>query len=358
MLIQWGLVVAYTFFPKSTQEIDNELKDFPEENLKEIKRLFAILKPKADTPINIDPAKKGNVNVTRQLQDDMTIAQIKSKAGLNKVKIKFGNGSSGNRGANNRGNLFEPQFADALLTWWAGEPIKDGNMAKAIEHLDQTYEMSESKKFKVDVVGGENTRRPLVFSPKIQLTNPKGSGFDVGKSVTDITVTTDKGPIYLSLKLGGTTTFFNVGVKTVLTKKEIQANKITNPNGKKLLKLFGIDETEFCNVFNGASSGKVDKRPNFDKAAMSHLLQSGIGFNYHIIHKLSGKILSKEMTKQAMMTAAKVSAPVIYYGGKGGKGKRIDIEMQSPTYVFKLNLRDTQGGDGYPTRLMCDFKYR
>jgi len=59
-----------------------------------------------------------------------------------------------------------------------------------------------------------------------------------------------------------------------------------------------------------------------------------------------------------MMTAAKVSAPVIYYGGKGGKGKRIDIEMQSPTYVFKLNLRDTQGGDGYPTRLMCDFKYR
>ena len=25
---------------------------------------------------------------------------------------------------------------------------------------------------------------------------------------------------------------------------------------------------------------------------------------------------------------------------------------------FKLNLRDTQGGDGYPTRLMCDFKYK
>ena len=353
-----GFSVAYTFFPKSTQEIDSELKGFPEENLKEIKRLFAILKPKAPTPINIDPGKKGVVNVTRQLQDDMTIADIKAKADLSKVKIKFGNGSSGNRGANNRGNLFEPQFAEALLSWWAGDAVKDRNMSAAIEHLDKTYEMSESKEFKVDVVGGENTRRPLVFSPKIQLTNPKGKGFDVGKSVTDITVTIDQGPIYLSLKLGGTTTFFNVGVKTILTKKEIQAEKIVNPNGKKLLKLFGINEQEFCNVFNGTSSGRVDKRPKFDKAGLSHLLQSGIGFNYHIIHKLGGKILSKEMTQSAMKTAAAVTAPVVYYGGKGGKGKRIDIEMQSSTYVFKLNLRDTQGGDGYPTRLMCDFKYK
>ena len=353
-----GFSVAYTFFPKSTQEIDSELKDFPEENLKEIKRLFAVLKNKAPTPINIDPGKKGNVNVTRQLQDDMTIADIKTKADLNKVKIKFGNGSSGNRGANNRGNLFEPQFADALLAWWAGDAVKDRNMAAAIEHLDETYEMSESEEFKVDVVGGENTRRPLVFSPKIQLTNPKGKGFDVGKSVTDITVTIDQGPIYLSLKLGGTTTFFNVGVKTILTKKEIEAEKIVNPNGKKLLKLFGINEQEFCNVFNGVSNGGVDKRPKFNKAGLSHLLQSGIGFNYHIIHKLSGKILSKEMTQSAMKTAAAVTAPVVYYGGKGGKGKRIDIEMQSSTYVFKLNLRDTQGGDGYPTRLMCDFKYK
>jgi len=64
------------------------------------------------------------------------------------------------------------------------------------------------------------------------------------------------------------------------------------------------------------------------------------------------------MTQSAMKTAAAVTAPVVYYGGKGGKGKRIDIEMQSSTYVFKLNLRDTQGGDGYPTRLMCDFKYK
>jgi hypothetical protein len=24
--------------------------------------------------------------------------------------------------------------------------------------------------------------------------------------------------------------------------------------------------------------------------------------------------------------------------------------------MFKINIRDTQGTDGYPTRMMCDFK--
>ena len=35
--------------------------------------------------------------------------------------------------------------------------------------------------------------------------------------------------------------------------------------------------------------------------------------------------------------------------------KFIDIKMESSHYKFKLNIRDTQGRDGYPTRLMCDF---
>ena len=57
-----------------------------------------------------------------------------------------------------------------------------------------------------------------------------------------------------------------------------------------------------------------------------------------------------------MKKAAITGNMTIFYGGKTGKGKRIDIEMESPLYKFKLNIRDTQGNDGYPTRLMCDFK--
>jgi hypothetical protein len=56
-----------------------------------------------------------------------------------------------------------------------------------------------------------------------------------------------------------------------------------------------------------------------------------------------------------MIESATVGTVTIHYGGKGGRGKRIDMEMESAHYKFKLNIRDTQGRDGYPTRLMCDF---
>ena len=43
---------------------------------------------------------------------------------------------------------------------------------------------------------------------------------------------------------------------------------------------------------------------------------------------------------------------------KNGTGKRIDMEIMTPKYALKLNIRDTQGKDGYPTRMMADFTYR
>ena len=111
-------------------------------------------------------------------------------------------------------------------------------------------------------------------------------------------------------------------------------------------------------MFNGKLTGKTTKQAKIDAADMKYFLASGIGHGYHIIHKLTGKILSKKMDEAAMNKAATVQSATIYYGGKTGTGKRVDIEMESSTYKFKLNMRDTQGKDGYPTRLMCDFSYK
>lgn len=350
--------MAYDFFPKNTKDLQTKVKGHPAEIRGELFLLYEYLRkqfPKLETPINLDLQKKSNVNVSRFIQEDITISKIMSGAKLTKVKLKFGNGSSGNRGVNNRGNLFEPQFADALLKWWAGEPVQDVAMLRAIEDLDKTYKLRKSKKFKVDVVGGENTKRPLIYSPKIKLTNPKGSGYNIGKSVTDITLHTDKEEIYLSLKLGSTVTFFNVGIKTTLSKNDILAYDIKG-DGAKLLDAFGIDHKLFCDVFNlkAEKMAPVDVRPK----DLSELLKTGIGEGYHVIHKLRGTILSKKMDRTALNKASNVSSAKIYYGGKTGTGRRIDYELESPSYVFKLNIRDTQGGDGYPTRLMCDFSYK
>ncbi len=91
---------------------------------------------------------------------------------------------------------------------------------------------------------------------------------------------------------------------------------------------------------------------------MKSLMETGIGEGYHIIHKVSGKVISKKMDKAALRKASLVSTCKVYYGGKTGTGKRIDMEMESATYKFKINIRDTQGKDGYPTRMMCDFSYK
>jgi hypothetical protein len=355
--------MAYDYFPKDISQIATDLAKLPNykpETIGEIISLYTYLRRTVpiDTPINIDKRKPNQVNVARAIDGTLDLNKIRREAKLNVVKIKYGNGSSGNRGKNNRGNLFEPLYAQALLDWWAGDEVKDKMMLESIEDLDKTYNIRNSNTFKVDVVGGENTKRPLQFAGSIKLQNPKGSGYDIGKSVTDITLTLDRNQkIFLSLKLGTTTTFFNVGVRTILTPQEIKKGDIKNTNGKKLLNLFGIDESKFCDVFNGDLKRGETERFN-PPVGIDVLMKSGIGMGYHIIHKMRNEIISKKMDTPALSKASRVTSGTIYYGGKTGTGKRIDVEFESLTYKFKINIRDTQGRDGYPTRMMCDFSYK
>jgi hypothetical protein len=360
--------MAYTFFPKTASEIQTTLKSPAQKTkVKEIMDVFAWLKakfPAVETPINIDPNKLSLINVTRQLEGDVDLGALKRYAKCSTVKLKFGSGSSGNRGVNNRGNLFEPQFAKALLDWFSGVKITDTKVMAAIQDLDSTYNLKQYKDLNIVQEGALNKKRPLVYTPDIIISAPGGKpGNNIGAIVTDLTVMGDGDVVaYLSLKLGTTATFFNVGVKTVLTTEEIKSGLIENENGKKLLDLFNIKAPVFCDVFNGklAQGYKEDVWPNMSgtqQANLKKLLESGIGNGYHVIHKLSTEVKSIKVDKKYMEAAATPTSCTIYYGGKGGNGKRIDMEIETKKYKLKLNIRDTQGAGGYPTRLMGDFGY-
>jgi len=364
-------MMAYDFFPKSEKDIEDKLKSKSDKYRENCSRVFALLRtkyPKIESPINIDTTKGENspINVVRAVKGSLTESQILS---LSKVqqpfKIKFGDGSSGNRGVQNRGNAFEYEFVDSLIKWREGNTDgMDSIVLSTIEGLDKKYGIGDGKQsdFKVNAEGAANNRRPLTFTNGIKVSNPKGTGTDVGELVTDVTVLWKnkqgvQQTLYLSLKFESTVTFFNVGIKTILTKKEIQSGNIENKDGLALLELFKIDPKRFCEIFNGTGKQGSKETVTPDKTGLKTLLETGIGHNYHVIHKMPGKIKSYEVDESYMRTAATPISQEIYYGGKGGNGKRIDIVVKSSTYEFKLNIRDTQGTDGYPTRMMCDFKY-
>jgi hypothetical protein len=358
--------MAYTFFPKSATEIKTTLKKADVKKVNEIIDLYAYLKkkyPKIEKLINIDPQKIVPVNVTRQLQAVTDIPKILREAKLKTIKLKFGDGSSGGRGVGNKGNAYEGILAKAIESWWAGEKV-ESSLMQTIEKISKLHNLKKCKNLKVNMVGELNNKRPFTFTSNGVIIGSKIpiSNNNLGPVVTDITLECDKKQVYLSLKTGTTVTFFNSGIKTVLSPSEIKTGKITNENGLKILKMFNIHDALFCDIFNGKlKQGYSDDvwktMSSTQKTQLKNFLESGIGHGYTIVHKLTSDTKVYNIDERYMEDAATPTSCIVYYGGKGGAGKRIDMEIKTKHYILKLNMRDTQGGDGYPTRMMCDYTY-
>ena len=164
--------------------------------------------------------------------------------------------------------------------------------------------------------------------------------------------------VYLSLKYSGTVTFFNAGTKKYLTDAELQKGLVTNAGGLALLNMFGINNAVFCSVFNGKGKNlySEDTTSKVDKKALENLIKSGIGYGFHMVHKMGSTIISKDIDKAYRDKASKVTSVKVYYGGKSGNGARVDIEVLTPKYILKFNFRNKQGGK-YISHLMCDYSY-
>ena len=359
--------MAYTFFPTTATEIKQTLKG-DKAKIDEIINVFTYLKSKFKStvsPINIDPSLISKINVTRDLQTEIDLAKIKREAKVTKITMKFGSGSSGGRGVQNKGNAYEGQLAQALRSWWNGEKIMDQKLLQAVEDIAKLHNLKSCKKMEVKEVGELNNKRPFIFSPQVLISSKiQVNDNNLGPVVTDITLICDgKKEIYLSLKTGGTVTFFNSGVRTVLSPAEIKSGRITNADGLKILDMFNINDALFCDIYNGKlKKGYVEDvwktMTAKQKSQLKNFLISGVGHGYTIVHKLTGKTEVYEIDKKYMMEAATPKSCNVYYGGKSGTGKRIDMEIETGHYILKLNIRDTQGGDGYPTRMMCDYSYK
>ena len=216
-------------------------------------------------------------------------------------------------------------------------------------------------------VGGANESRPFIMMGGAPAIGP-GNPLEVGKKLTDITVFhADRSETYLSAKFSSTLTFVNTGVKgqgKPFTEAEVKSGQITNVMGVKLLKALGIDNSTFCQVFNlygtsekAATPHVQDVTADVDKVLLTSLLKSAIGANYWMVHGFdNGNIYFWEVSKSRNNSYSTVSGEAtVYYGGKQGRGKRIDVEFSNRFYDFSMNIRNKQSGI-YPSHVMLDYE--
>ena len=105
---------------------------------------------------------------------------------------------------------------------------------------------------------------------------------------------------YLSLKFGGTVTFYNGGVTTILGRP----NMFT-PNGKipkeglTLLNMFGIDVDLFKEVFymydkkrKGGNKKIIERKKATSE--LTHFARTVVGYGYHLVHKMNNGTIHYE----------------------------------------------------------------
>ena len=351
----------YSFIPQSSDDIRKSTLP----NKDRVAKLFDLIQQQTKSavkdPLAIDFTKPNNIKVHRGLQGELDLKPLESATD---TKLSFGNGSRGNAGAGNRGLAFERFLSKDLGTYiQTRSETADYKYPNFMKAFIRKY-LKNLKDIEVIDEGALNKPRPLKFSGNnVYVGGPLS---DVGPVVTDITLKTDKGPMYLSLKMGGTVTFFNAGVMKYLTKADIESGTIRQKEGKALLDTLGIDHQMFVDVFqkydakaSKAAKNEVNVTTKVNKQRLTEFLASGVGYGYYLIHAAAptkDSVTEFYIDKKDVMNYVQPQKVIVQYP-TGGSAKRIDVLIETPKFTFKVNIRNKQGGT-YPSHVMCDYKVK
>ena len=363
--------MAYNLIPSTFSDAGSSVKHMDNAAAAEGLRLWNYLVNTygMNNPLAFDPTNKKQVKIARALQTEFTKAEIRKKLKISALKVDFGDGSRGNRGSGNQGNLFEQQLEAGINDWIETSELANNKYRDFIYGLVKHYHLEDCIAVRVIAEGGENKKRPM------QLVNGHwkigtaslSTGYEIGSTITDLTLESKcKGkPLhkyYLSLKTSGTTTLSNLGLKTsVFPVDQVKAGKITTTDGIALMKTFGLDEANFCATFNQYQAGNknfkvVDASPNYNKPLLQELIKGSLGYGYHYVHLNKGKIKHMEITERFLNQAANVTNVRISYGGETGGAKRVNIHMTTPLLDMTFNIRNTsdRGTTSDPDRVYPD----
>ena len=272
----------------------------------------------------------------------------------------------------NMGNQYEDDLTQALIDHCSGVKVKKypEHVNMIIDAMIKAYGEGPTKALGE---GGKNQARPLKKKGNNIVISAGGSTTtnNIGATLTDITLTVNGKPIYLSVKFGDTLSFFNCGVRSsgkgklaLFPEAKMKEGEIPG-DGQEYLKMFGIDQQKFIDVFANYGQGTgptVDGHiqkttlESSGKMALEELIASGVGYGYWMVHYTGSKLEVYEIDEDYMKRASTIvgNSVEINYGGATGKGKRIDMIFETQKYEFKFNIRNKQGGV-YPTHSNGDY---
>lgn len=354
--------------------------DYTKHNFQYVLAIISKLLDGEDVRIG-EKGEKGSVSGKKLSQFSRDILnQIKEKPAEYTVKdfndavkelgIKWTNifkgdvtGYSDGLASKNKGNAFEAWFIEHY-----DDPDAhiEENVKKIAKYKKRTGEPRAD--------GGLNQKRPLTFAGGKITCGPAGN-YNVGKVVTDVTVPVDKCPVtgekevYLSLKYGNTVTFVNAGIKKFFTEDFFNGGKLKG-EGKDLLKMLGIDENKFREVFTSYSEPADNKKKKASYAVVDvtsklknnstfqEFMESVMGYGFILVHQISGTnieyidLLTEDSMKHFIsdIESAYVEYPT------GGSAKRVNVVVKYPSIEFSINIRSKDGGV-LPTHIMADYKF-
>lgn len=360
------LTMSYNFVPNDRQSI----LDSNFANKKELAHLYDLIldisKDMKD-PLAIDSASSFNVKIHRSLQGDISSDKLKDLALKTKTKLTFGNGSRGNAGAGNRGLAFEKMLSKDLGLYVRTRSENEDYKYKTFMKPFIKNVLSKAKEIDIVDMGALNQKRSLGFqNGRPYIMSPSIS--DIGSTVTDITVRTDGTPHHLSLKMGGTVTFFNAGVTKIFPATDLKKGIVKNKDGLALLETLGIDPDTFGQVFASYKGGSekrnapkklVNVTSKINKNELKNFLATGVGYGYYLVHAKSlqqDNVISEYLDKNTVLHGVTPKKVVVHYP-VGGSAKRVDVEIDTPMFIFKVNIRNKQGGT-FPSHVMCDYKMK
>lgn len=286
--------------------------------------------------------------------------QIKTVSLTDLQKTSEFGGQTGTGAKVNLGIQFEKDLFAALTEFYETGKVKGkyGDEAKKI--IEMVGKEIRKPLSGVIAEGENNTKRPLSISGN---TIRLGNGTtDLGPIVTDITLQFNGGTkVYLSLKYGSTLAFANIGVSTLFNANKLKAYNL-DADAEKIIKMFGLSTTAFCETFNNYPHSKkiqnhqVDVTQTCNKAALENLLEQMVGKGYWMVHGTTSKVNIYEMDDSYLRSATTLTGKITaYYGGTTGKGKKVIIACESAKYKFQFNIRNKASGVA-PTHIMCDYQ--